>query len=71
MNLSTNHELGAMLIALGTVMISGGVTPDAAFDGFSDDELVEVMCRNGVDEGAAMTLVGRTDLDSLLKRLAP
>lgn len=66
-----NHELGAMLIALGTVMISEGVTPDAAFDGFSDDKMVEVMCRNGIEEDVATVLACSNDLDSLLKHLAP
>jgi hypothetical protein len=49
----TRVEKGAFLVALGTVMARQDLLADAALDGNSDDDLVDIMMENGLDATVA------------------
>ncbi|WP_231409642.1 hypothetical protein [Ralstonia solanacearum] len=52
----TYHEIGALLCAIGEVMMAYGVCAGAAQDGYSDDLMVMVMGKRGITEERAREL---------------
>jgi hypothetical protein len=55
------REIGALLIAVGNVMILRGLCAEATQDGNSDDELVGFMMMRGIEEERAREII-RLDL---------
>lgn len=45
------EEIGAFLMAIGTVMMENGLCAGAAHDGNSYAEIMSILKHNGVDEG--------------------
>ena len=66
------HALsGKMLIAVGTVMVSRGLSVSDAIDGGTsvDNEIIERLMENGVDEDEAQRIVSRQEIFNWLRKL--
>lgn len=65
----TYQELGALLIAVGTVMARRDLCVQAATDGFSNGELIRVLSHHKIDSETAEVLV-KLDLHQVIDYVA-
>lgn len=66
----TYQEIGAFLIAIGTVMSSRYLCAGAANDGNSDEEIKAILSEHGVDEDR-IRIVSAMPLDFAISYIAP
>lgn len=57
----TYQEIGALLSAVGEIMLQRNLCAEAVLDGDSDDDLIAIMIGHGIEEGRARELC-RVDL---------
>lgn len=53
----TEREKGALLVAVGTIMVQEGVSAPQARDEKHTDRVVELLMQNGIDEMRARDIV--------------
>jgi len=66
----TYQEIGAFLIAIGNVMSSGELCAGAANDGGNDNEIEEILRKEGVDEDR-IRIVSAMPIDFAISYIAP